>query len=224
LVGASDESSDLSSSANKLAFKHGRHGGLVPSSSSAPLAGRGGEGGSDSAEAEAGVGRRREVGGFLPLGRNLWRRPLFRWPLPTCGRSGAWGPVVSHRRRRRRFEARRRRSRGASLPSKSNTSTASAPFVIRAGKDFRQISNLHSEALSEDGRRILRRLRSKWFVPASVPGGGVTGLALNGGEREGLDGVGLSLRRVFLLLPGTYVYFLNFMGSFVINCTPTVWF
>jgi hypothetical protein len=63
------------------------------------------------------------------------------------------------------------------------------------------------------------------FVPASVLDGGCAGfwLWLDGGERGGsVCSLYLSARS-FLLLPGTYVCFLYFMGFLVITCTATAY-
>jgi hypothetical protein len=63
------------------------------------------------------------------------------------------------------------------------------------------------------------------FVPASVLDGGCAGfwLWLDGGERGGsVCSLYLSARS-FLLLPGTYVLFLYFMGFLVTTCTATAY-
>jgi hypothetical protein len=61
------------------------------------------------------------------------------------------------------------------------------------------------------------------FVPAPVLDGGSPGFCfwLDGGERGGSVCILYLSVRSFLLLPGTYVLFLYFMGSFVITCTST---
>jgi hypothetical protein len=67
--------------------------------------------------------------------------------------------------------------------------------------------------------------KASGFVPAFVLDGGSSGfcLWLVGGERGGSDYLLYLSVRSFLLLPGTHVLFLYFMGSFVITCTSTVY-
>jgi hypothetical protein len=107
--------------------------------------------------------------------------------------------------------------------SLSSISAASWPAVIHAG-EFQRSFNLHRRPFQRSGVALFGGFEASGVVPSLEFDGGIFDLLLIGGERKGPD---YNLRfpsEVLSAFTMDLYAILDFMGSFVIFCTPTVWY
>jgi hypothetical protein len=120
-------------------------------------------------------------------------------------------------------DARRRRRSSSEASSLSSTSAASLLAVIKA-EEFQQIFNLLRRPFLRSGVTFYSGFEASGAVPASEFDGGISGLLLTGGDREGPDCILRFSSEVISAFTRDPYVIVDFMGSFVTNCTPTAWF
>jgi hypothetical protein len=104
----------------------------------------------------------------------------------------------------------------------SSTSAAILLAVIYASEAWR-FFNLHRRPSQRLEVAFIVDFNASGAVPALKPDGGSLVSCSPVGIEKDLIAIFFFLLRSILHLPGTYVLFLLFMGSFVTHCTPTAW-
>jgi hypothetical protein len=97
------------------------------------------------------------------------------------------------------------------------------PAVIQASEAW-QIFNLHRRPLPRLAVASHGIFEASGLVPALKLDGDMADLLLVGGEREGLDCFLLSFSEALSVNIRDLCVLFYFMGSFVMYCTPTVYF
>jgi hypothetical protein len=119
-------------------------------------------------------------------------------------------------------EARRSRTSSSEASSLSSTSAASLLAVIHA-EDFQRNFNLLRRPFQRSGVAFYGGFEASGAVPASEFDGGISGLLLTGGDREGPDCILRFSAEVLSAYTRDPYVIVEFMGSFVTYCTPTAW-
>jgi hypothetical protein len=119
-------------------------------------------------------------------------------------------------------DARRRRRSLSEASSLSSTSAASLLAVIHA-EDFQRNFNLLRRPFQRSGVAFYGGFEASGAVPASEFDGGISGLLLTGGDREGPDCILRFSAEVLSAYTRDPYVIVEFMGSFVTYCTPTAW-